>query len=80
MTEQQMAGARRIVQLTVDVLEALSDDPKQVSDLQDNVSVDVSRQTLYRVLDQLSENDSVKKVNADGEVDENGRSWIVNND
>lgn len=76
-TKSEPEGARRIVYVTTEVVETLSDSPTQISEIRENLSVEASRQTVYRVLDALSDKQKVQKVNADGEVDENGRSWIL---
>lgn len=76
MTESDK-GARRIVHITLDVMETLSDEPQQLSEITECVSVEASRKTIYRVLDGLQSRDEIQKVNSDGEADENGQSWAL---
>ena len=76
MTESNK-GARRIVHISLDVMETLSDEPTQLSQIRENLTVEASSRTIYRVLDALQSRDKIQKVNADGEVDENGQSWAL---
>lgn len=75
MTDQK--GARRIAQLTVELLENASEEPQRLSEITESVSVEASRKTVYRVLDALQKQGKIEKVNADGESDENGKSWAL---
>jgi Fe2+ or Zn2+ uptake regulation protein len=75
--DSETKGARRIAQLTLELLENASEEPQRLSQMMDEVSVEASRKTSYRVLDALQQQNKIEKVNADGESDENGKSWAL---